>query len=52
MCDVNKYKELYKELEQLNPEDTLELVLESDTEEEQQFFSLVGDFFCKENKKK
>ena len=34
MCDVKKYSEIYKEISKLNPKDTLQLVLESETEEE------------------
>lgn len=34
MCDVKKYSDIYKEIAKLNPKDTLQLVLESETEEE------------------
>ena len=44
MCDVNKYIKLYKEIEKLQPEDTLQLVLEAETEEQREFFELVGDY--------
>ena len=34
MCDVKKYSEIYKDIKALQPEDTLQLVLEAETEEE------------------
>ena len=44
MCDVQKYNEIYKEIKKLNPDDTLQLVLESKTEEEKQFYEMIGDY--------
>lgn len=44
MCDVKKYEEIYKEIEKLQPEDTMQLVMESHTEEQKDFFELVGDY--------
>ena len=44
MCDVKKYSEIYKEIQKLNPDDTLQLVLESETEEEKSFYEMIGDF--------
>ena len=35
MCDVKKY-------EKLQPEDTLQLVLEAETEEQKEFYEMVG----------
>ena len=37
MCDVKKYEKLYQEIEKLKPEDTLQLVLEAETEEQREF---------------
>ena len=34
MCDVKKYSEIYKDIKALQPEDTLQLVLEAETEED------------------
>ena len=31
MCDVKKYTEIYEEISKLNSEDTLQLVLESES---------------------
>ena len=44
MCDVKKYEKLYQEIEKLQPEDTLQLVLEAETEEQKEFYEMVGDF--------
>lgn len=44
MCDVKKYATIYQEIEKLKPEDTLQLVLESETEDQKEFYELVGDF--------
>lgn len=44
MCDVQKYSNLYREIKKLEPEDTLQLVLESETDEEKKFYELIGDF--------
>ena len=34
MCDVKKFSQIYKEIATLQPDDTLQLVLEAETEEE------------------
>ena len=52
MCDVNKYNKLYKEISALQPEDTLQLVLEAETEEERNFYELVGDYLLQLKQKK
>ena len=44
MCDVKKYNEIYKDITSLQPEDTLQLVLEAETEEEKTFYEMIGDF--------
>lgn len=43
MCDVKKY-------EKLQPEDTLQLVLEAETEEQKEFYEMVGDFLLQKNR--
>ena len=45
MCDVKKY-------EKLQPEDTLQLVLEAETEEQKGFYEMVGDFLLQKKQKK
>ena len=44
MCDVKKYEKIYEEIKRLQPEDTLQLVLEAETEEQRSFYEMVGDF--------
>ena len=52
MCDVKKYSKLYKDIAALQPEDTLQLVLEAETEEEKNFYEMVGDFLLQVKQKK
>ncbi|MDY5986003.1 hypothetical protein [Sporofaciens sp. SGI.106] len=51
MCDVKKYNEIYKDIVSLQPEDTLQLVLEAETEEEKIFYELIGDFLLQMKQK-
>lgn len=52
MCDVKKYEKLYQEIEKLKQEDTLQLVLEAEPEEQREFYQVVGDFLLQKNKEK
>ena len=52
MCDVKKYSDIYKDILKLQPDDTLQLVLEAETEEEKNFYELVGDFLLQTRQKK
>ena len=51
MCDVKKYNKIYKDITSLRPEDTLQLVLEAETEEEKTFYELIGDFLLQMKQK-
>lgn len=51
MCDVKKYEKIYEEIELLQPEDTLQLVLEAETEEQRDFYELVGDFLLQKRQR-
>lgn len=51
MCDVKKYEKLYREIEQLKPEDTLQLVMEAETEEQREFYQIVGDFLLQKKQR-
>ena len=51
MCDVEKYKKIYQEIAQLDPEDTLQLILEADTKEQREFYQVVGDFLLQKKQK-
>lgn len=51
MCDVKKYENIYGEIQNLQPEDTLQLVLEVETEEQRAFYELVGNFLLQQRQK-
>lgn len=52
MCDVKKFSNIYKDIVSLQPEDTLQLVLEAETEEEKNFYELIGDYLLQTRQKK
>lgn len=51
MCDVKKYESIYNEIKNLQPEDTLQLVLEAETEEQRDFYEMVGNFLLQQRQK-
>lgn len=51
MCDVKKYSQMFQDIKQLQPEDTLQLVLEAESEEEQDFFVMIGNFLLQKKQK-
>lgn len=51
MCDVKKYEKIYQEIENLQPEDTLQLVLEAETEEQRSFYEMIGDFLLQKKQR-
>ena len=52
MCDVKKYEQIYYEIEKLQPEDTLQLILEAETEEQKDFYEMIGNYLLKVKQKK
>ena len=52
-CGVTpeKFSKIYKDISMLQPEDTLQLVLEAETEGEKEFYELVGDFLLQKKQK-
>ena len=52
MCDVRKYSDMYKDMKTLQPEETLQLVLEAKDEEERDFFEMLGNFLLQQKQKK
>lgn len=52
MCDVDKYMKIYKDIEALQPEDTLQLVMEAKDEEQRRFFSALGNYLLQQKQKK
>lgn len=51
MCDVKKYSKMFQEIKELQPEDTLQLVLEAKEQEEQDFFEMIGNFLLQQKQK-
>lgn len=51
MCDVKKYTDMYADIKQLQPEDTLQLILEAKDEEERLFFEMIGDYLLQQKQK-
>lgn len=51
MCDTKRYSKIFQEIKELQPEDTLQLVLESDDQEEQDFFRMVRNFLLQQKQK-
>lgn len=52
MCDVKKHYNIYDELKKLKPEDTLQLVMEAENDEEKQFFEMLGNYLLQEKQNK
>ena len=51
MGDVKKYEKIYEDIKILQPEDTLQLVLEAETEEQRSFYEMVGDFLLQKKQR-
>ena len=51
MCDVKKYEKIYEDIQKLQTEDTLQLVLEAETEEQRSFYEMVGDFLLQKKQR-
>lgn len=51
MCDVQKYVEIYNEICKLEPDDTLQLVLEAETEEQRDFYEMIGNYLLQKRQR-
>jgi len=51
MCDVKKYYDIYKDIKKLQPEDTLQLVLDANDDEEKAFFEMIGNYLLQQKQK-
>ena len=51
MCDVKKYAKIYQDIFELQPDDTLQLILEAKTDEEREFYEVVGNFLLQMKQK-
>lgn len=51
MCDTKKYEQIYKDIKELNAEDTIQLINETEDESERQFFMIVGNYLLQEKQR-
>ena len=51
MCDVKKYNNIFQEIKSLRQDDTLQLILEAKTQEERDFYVMVGNFLLRNKQK-
>ena len=51
MVDVVKYEKIYKEILKLQPDDTLQLQLEAKTDDEIEFYEIIGNFLLQREQK-
>ena len=51
MCDVDKYLNMFHDMKNLQPEDTLQLVMEAKNDEERDFFEMLGNFLLQKKQK-
>ena len=52
MSKAEAAKKLYEECKDMDIDETMELVLNAETEEEQDFFSMLSDFIVQRKQKK
>lgn len=52
MSKAEAAKKLYEECKDMDIDETMELVLNAETEEEQDFFSMLSDFMLQRKQKK
>ena len=52
MLKAEAAKKLYEECKEMDIDETMELVLNAETEEEQDFFSMLSDFILQRKQKK
>ncbi len=50
MCDIKKYEKIYEDIQKLQLEDTLQLILEAETEEQRSFYEMMAISSCKRNR--
>lgn len=51
MIDITNYSSIYEEIKSLTPEDTLTLLLKAPTNEEKEFWRLIGAFLLQQEQK-
>lgn len=51
MCDIEKYNLIFQEIKSLRQDDILQLILEAKTQDERDFYVLIGDFLLQKKQK-
>ena len=49
--DIQKYSAMYQDIKQLHPEDTLQLIMETNDEEAKRFWNVIGNFLLQGKQK-
>ena len=52
MCDVEKYNEIFKDINDLSAQDTLQLVREAETQEAKEFYAMIGNYLLQKKQRK
>lgn len=51
MCDTKKYEQIYKDISELNAEDTVQLISEARDAEEREFFMIIGNYLLQKKQR-
>ena len=52
MCNIKAYEKVYDDMiDKLSPEDTLLLMVEAETEEQRNFYRIVGNYLLQKKQK-
>ena len=51
MRDIKKYNDIFQEIKSLSQDDTLQLILKAKTQEERDFYVMVGNFLLRNKQK-
>ena len=51
MCDVKKYTKIYNDIKKLTQDDTMQLILEAPTEDEKDFYEMIGNYLLQKKQK-
>ena len=49
--DIQNYSAMYQEITLLQPEDTLQLIMETNDEKAKRFWNVIGNFLLQEKQK-
>mgnify|MGYP004481873155 FL=1 len=49
--DIQKYSAMYQEITLLQPEDTLQLIMETNDEKAKRFWNVIGNFLLQEKQR-